>query len=51
MPFTLCDMDSTAGTITLLVQTVGASTYKLSQLMVGASVEDMVGPLGTYGAY
>lgn len=46
VPFTICDYDKTAGTITILVQTVGVSTYKLSLLKAGDCVSDFVGPLG-----
>lgn len=46
LPFTICDFDREAGTITLLVQEVGYSTHKMAQLAVGDSLADMVGPLG-----
>lgn len=46
VPFTICDYDKSAGTITILVQTVGVSTYKLSLLKAGDCVSDFVGPLG-----
>lgn len=46
VPFTICDMDKVAGTITILVQTVGATTYKLAQLKEGDYIADFVGPLG-----
>lgn len=46
VPFTICDYDREAGTITLLVQEVGYSTHKMGLLKVGDSIHDMVGPLG-----
>ncbi|MDR0425993.1 MAG: sulfide/dihydroorotate dehydrogenase-like FAD/NAD-binding protein [Clostridiales bacterium] len=46
IPFTICDMDKAAGTVTLLVQEVGYSTAKLAKLVVGDGVADFVGPLG-----
>lgn len=46
VPFTLCDTDKINGTITLLVQTVGATTMKMARLKAGDFVQDIVGPLG-----
>lgn len=46
VPFTICDYDRKAGTVCLLIQTVGATTMKLSQMEVGESLQDIVGPLG-----
>lgn len=46
VPFTICDYDAKAGTITLLVQDVGYSTHKMGQLSEGDFIHDMVGPLG-----
>lgn len=46
VPFTICDYDSVKGTVTILVQTVGVSTYKLSLLNEGDYIADFVGPLG-----
>lgn len=46
VPFTICDMNKVLGTITILVQTIGASTAKLAFLGAGDSIEDFVGPLG-----
>ncbi len=46
VPFTLCDMDASAGTITLLIQSVGYTTYKLAMLQEGDYVHDIAGPLG-----
>lgn len=46
VPFTICDYDKSIGSITILVQTVGATTYRLSQLNEGDFIEDFIGPLG-----
>ena len=46
VPFTICDYDRHAGTITLLVQDVGYSTHKMGTLKEGDSLHDVVGPLG-----
>ncbi|MDR0751217.1 MAG: sulfide/dihydroorotate dehydrogenase-like FAD/NAD-binding protein [Christensenellaceae bacterium] len=46
LPFTICDFDRRAGTVVMLVQTVGASTYILSQKENGSYISDFLGPLG-----
>ncbi|MEG2733118.1 MAG: sulfide/dihydroorotate dehydrogenase-like FAD/NAD-binding protein [Clostridium sp.] len=46
IPLTICDFDRVAGTITIVFQTVGASTEKMSELKAGDSFRDFVGPLG-----
>jgi ferredoxin--NADP+ reductase len=46
IPLTIADADPAEGSITLVVQTVGATTLKLSRLPVGAQVADLLGPLG-----
>lgn len=46
IPLTICDYDRTAGTITIVFQTVGASTEKMSKLKVGDAFRDFTGPLG-----
>ena len=46
IPLTICDYDSAEGTVRVLVQTVGATTYQLSLLNAGDSIQDFVGPLG-----
>ena len=46
MPLTIADADPVAGTITLVVQTVGYSSTKLCSLNVGDEITDVVGPLG-----
>ena len=46
MPLTIADSDVDAGTITLVVQTVGYSSTKLCSLNEGDYITDVVGPLG-----
>ena len=46
MPLTIADSDVEAGTITLVVQTVGYSSTKLCNLKEGDYITDVVGPLG-----
>ena len=46
IPLTICDYNRENGTVTLVVQIVGASTLKLSRLKENDGVEDIVGPLG-----
>ena len=46
IPLTICDYDAKAGTITIVFQTVGASTEIMSKLEAGDSFRDFVGPLG-----
>ncbi len=46
IPLTICDYDRENGTITIVFQTVGASTEKMSYLNAGDAFSDFVGPLG-----
>ncbi len=46
VPYTLCDWDREAGTVTLVVQEVGQSSRKFVLLRAGDCVEHLVGPLG-----
>lgn len=46
VPLTICDYDREAGTITIVVQEVGASTTKMSSLEEGDYFRDFTGPLG-----
>jgi len=46
IPLTIADFDRAAGTITLVVQEVGASTREMGLLQAGDSILDLVGPLG-----
>ncbi|MCR4401846.1 MAG: sulfide/dihydroorotate dehydrogenase-like FAD/NAD-binding protein [Firmicutes bacterium] len=47
IPLTIADSDPGAGTITMVFQEVGKSTYELGTLEEGESILDLVGPLGT----
>ncbi len=46
VPFTICDYDREKGTVTILVQTIGATTMKLAAKKEGEYIHDFVGPLG-----
>ena len=46
IPLTIADSDPEAGTIRLIFQEVGKTTYALGELEVGDSILDLVGPLG-----
>ena len=46
IPLTIADADSARGVITLIVQTVGCTSAKLSKLEEGDFINDVVGPLG-----
>lgn len=46
IPLTICDFDRDKSTVTIVVQEVGASTYKLGKLRQGDFLADFVGPLG-----
>ena len=46
IPLTICDYDREEGTITIVFQTVGASTEKMANLKAGDSFRDFTGPLG-----
>ena len=46
IPITIHDYDPVKGTVTIIVQTVGATTEKLRHLNAGDSLQDFVGPLG-----
>ena len=46
IPLTIAGSDPKTGTITLVIQTVGASTSKLCALNEGDYITDVVGPLG-----
>ncbi|NPV61705.1 MAG: sulfide/dihydroorotate dehydrogenase-like FAD/NAD-binding protein [Methanotrichaceae archaeon] len=47
IPLTLADFDPVRGTITVIYSVVGRSTALFSELLVGDSYRDVVGPLGT----
>lgn len=46
IPLTLADWDAEAGTITLVIQAVGASTLKMNAMQEGDEMAGIAGPLG-----
>ena len=46
IPLTVCDYDREAGTVTIVFQTLGASTLEMAKYEEGDSFKDFVGPLG-----
>src|SRR5262245_3352507 len=46
IPLTIADADPVAGTITLVIQAIGKSTFELVGLDPGDSIADIAGPLG-----
>ncbi|MDX2442817.1 MAG: sulfide/dihydroorotate dehydrogenase-like FAD/NAD-binding protein [Bacteroidales bacterium] len=46
IPLTIAGADEKKGTITLIIQRVGVSSFKLTELNVGDSIEDVAGPMG-----
>ena len=46
IPLTIADFDREGGTITLVFQELGKSTYELGALEVGAGLLNVIGPLG-----
>lgn len=51
VPLTIADHDRQKGTITIIFQTVGASTMALGKLQEGDNISDVVGPLGVATQY
>ena len=47
IPLTIADADPVAGTITLIIQSVGKSTADLVELRPGDAITDVAGPLGS----
>ena len=47
IPLTIAGYDRKRGTVRIIFQVVGATTFKLNQKNVGESIADFVGPLGT----
>ena len=47
IPLTIADADPEAGTITLIIQSVGKSTSDLVELRPGDAITDVAGPLGS----
>jgi ferredoxin--NADP+ reductase len=46
IPLTIAQSDAKRGTITLVIQAIGATTERLCSLQEGDSLSDVVGPLG-----
>ncbi|MFG0285104.1 MAG: sulfide/dihydroorotate dehydrogenase-like FAD/NAD-binding protein [Phycisphaerales bacterium JB039] len=46
IPLTIADYDREAGTVTIVVQEVGATTHMLAGIPEGGEIQDMLGPLG-----
>jgi glutamate synthase (NADPH/NADH) small chain len=46
IPLTLADWDTAAGTVTLVVQDVGASSHIINEMAVGDAFAGIAGPLG-----
>lgn len=46
IPLTIAGADDKKGTITLVIQRVGVSSFKLTELEVGDFIEDVAGPMG-----
>ena len=46
IPLTICDYDREAGTVTIVFQTVGASTKMMAEYEEGEAFRDFAGPLG-----
>ncbi len=47
IPLTIVECHREDGSVTIVFQTVGASTIRLGRMTVGESLHDVVGPLGT----
>lgn len=48
IPITIADFDRAAGTITIVVQEVGATTRRVCALEAGEEILDVAGPLGSH---
>ena len=46
IPLTIADSDPVAGTISLVIQSIGKSTADLTELAAGDAISDIAGPLG-----
>ena len=46
IPLTIADADAKAGTVTMVFQTVGATTHYLAELKAGGAIANVLGPLG-----
>jgi len=47
IPLTVADYDRERGTVTIVVQAVGKTTFRMMAMREGESVLDFIGPLGT----
>lgn len=47
IPITIADYDRAAGTLTLVIQAVGATTERIHQLGAGDEILDVAGPMGS----
>ena len=48
IPITIADYDRAAGTLSIVVQQVGATTTRVCELEAGDEILDVVGPLGRF---
>ncbi|MBI2915133.1 MAG: sulfide/dihydroorotate dehydrogenase-like FAD/NAD-binding protein [Firmicutes bacterium] len=46
IPISISDFDAIGGTITIVVQEVGASTFQMGRMSAGDALADVLGPLG-----
>jgi glutamate synthase (NADPH) small chain len=46
IPLTVADFDRSKGTVTVVIQAVGKTTYQMMALPEGSSIIDFIGPLG-----
>lgn len=46
IPLTICDYNTESNTVTLVVQTIGKTTFEMANLKKGDYLLDIVGPLG-----
>ena len=46
IPITIHDVNHFTGSVSIIVQVIGATTYKLNRLREGDFIQDFVGPLG-----
>jgi NAD(P)H-flavin reductase len=51
IPLTICDYDAARGTVTIVVQIVGASSRQIAVKEVGEHLPDVAGPLGHPAEY
>ena len=51
IPLTISDYDAAQGSVTIVIQTIGASTRKICALDAGDALADFAGPLGRPSAF